>query len=181
MSEDEIANELKKICGILAVKELTEEEKNEVLRLECEAEKGVLMGLCKGINVGIREALKKDRVYACATNNSFKWPEGSYIRIICGEEVIGEDINDSSKLEELKSKGHIVAGTLVFYRDKMQLFRDRREDTRVHILPLEMPEVLGKRVVVGSPSPPADLYLKRRMGIDTEDKALGTVIVGVEG
>lgn len=179
MSEDEWVNGLSKIGGIVRVKELTEEEKNEVLRLECESEKGVLMGLCQGINEGLREALKKRKVYACATDMSFVWPNSTYIKITCGEELIGEDVNDKERLERLKAEGHLIAGTLVFYRDKMRLFKDRRDETRVHILPLEIPDVCGKKAIVGSPSPPTDLYLKKRMGISTEDKELGTVIIGV--
>ena len=171
---------LKGIEGVICVKELTEEEKSEVLRLEEEAEKSVLMGLCRGINIGVREALKKRKVFACASDRSFKWPQSSYIKIVCGEEVIGEDVNDQARLERLKSEGNIVAGTLIFYRDKMRLFRDRRDETMVQILPLEMGEIHGKKAVVGSPSPPADLFLKSRMKVDTELSGLGTILIGIE-
>ncbi|MDI9644014.1 MAG: hypothetical protein QFX35_02200, partial [Candidatus Verstraetearchaeota archaeon] len=85
-----MADRIRKIGGIVCVKELTEEEKEEVLRLECESEKGVLMGLCQGINVGVREALKRKKVYACATDRSFVWPNCTYIKITCGDELIGE-------------------------------------------------------------------------------------------
>ncbi|XRH75257.1 MAG: hypothetical protein ACO0C9_07115 [Candidatus Methanosuratincola verstraetei] len=180
MSEDEYASALRRIEGIISVKELTEEEKSEVLKLEEQAEKGVLMGLCRGINIGVREALKKAKVFACATDRCFKWPQSSYIKIVCGEEVIGEDVNEQQRLERLKCEGNIVAGTLVFYRDKMRLFKDRRDETMVQILPLEMGEILGKKVVVGSPSPPADLFLKSRMGIDTGCTGLGTVLIGID-
>ncbi len=180
MSEDEFVKALKGIEGIISVKELTEEEKSEVLKLEEQAEKSVLMGLCRGVNIGVRETLNKGRVFACATDRCFKWPQSSYIKIVCGEEVIGEDVNEQPRLERLKSEGNIVAGTLVFYREKMRLLKDRRGDTMVHILPLEIGEIMGKKAIAGSPSPPADMYLKSRMGIDTGNSALGTVLIGID-
>ncbi|MDI9643935.1 MAG: hypothetical protein QFX35_01800, partial [Candidatus Verstraetearchaeota archaeon] len=121
----------------------------------------------------------RKKVYACATDRSFVWPNCTYIKITCGDELIGEDINDKERIERLKCEGHLIAGTLVFYRDKMRLFKERRDETKVHILPLEIQDVHGK-FVVGSPSPPTDLYLKKRMCLDTENKDLGTIVIGVD-
>ena len=156
------------------------EEVAEVLRLEGEAEKKVMMGLCRGINLGLREALKRRHVFACATDLNLTWPECSYIKLVCDGEVVGEDVYDKATLEDLKKKGNVVAGNLVLYKDKMKAFKERRDGMRVHMLPMEIPELTVCGAVVGVPSSPADVYLKTRLGIDTEDNRLGTVVVGVD-
>ena len=158
---------------------MSREEVAEVLRLEGEAEKKVMMGLCKGINLGLREALKRRHVFACATDLNLTWPECSYMKLVCDGEVVGEDIYDEATLEDLKKKGHMIAGNLVLYRDKMKVFKEKRDEMRVHMLPMEIPELTTCGAVVGVPSPPTDIYLKTRIGIDTEDPRLGTVVVGV--
>jgi len=58
--------------------------------------------------------------------------------------------------------------------------RSKHDEMRVQILPLEMPERFGSSAVVGSPSPPTDIYIKRRMGLDTKDPKLGTILVGFD-
>jgi hypothetical protein len=159
---------------------LSREEVAEVLRLEGEAEKKAMMGLGKGINLGLREALKRRNAFACATDLNLTWPECSYIKLVCDGEVIGEDVYDKAALEDLKKKGHMVAGNLVLYKDKMKVFKEKRDEMRVHILPMEIPELTVCGAVVGVPSPPADIYLKTTLGVDTEDNRLGTIVVGVD-
>ncbi|MBM5805890.1 MAG: hypothetical protein FJZ49_07520 [Candidatus Verstraetearchaeota archaeon] len=159
---------------------MSHEEVAEVLRLEGEAEKKVMMGLCKGINLGLREALKRRYVFACATDLNLTWPECSYIKLVCDGEVVGEDLYDKATLENLKKKGNVVAGNLVLYKDKTKALKERRDEMRVHMLPMEIPELTICGAVVGVPSPPTDIYLKTRLEIDTEDNRLGTVVVGVD-
>lgn len=170
-----------KMKGIVKVALLSKEDVDEVERLEREAEGKVLMGLCKGVNLGVREALGRRRVYACITNSSLRWPKTSLVKIVCEGETIGEDIYDEAELERLKKEGNIVVGNLVFYREKMRLMKENREKMSVIMLPLRIPELEGRGMVVGSPSPPADLYLKRKLGVPEDDPKMGTIIIGVNG
>jgi hypothetical protein len=176
----EVEDKIKSIKGILKMERLNEEEKIEVLRLEGDAECHVMMGLCKGMNIGLRKALEKSKVFACLTDNTMEWPRCPYIKIYVGDEVIGEEIVNPDQMEELKKQGNIFAGDIVFYKEKFSLMRERNNDMKVHILPLEMPEVLGKGSVVGSPSPPGDTYLKKKLAGDLQDSRLGTIIIGVD-
>ncbi|MGQ9759775.1 MAG: hypothetical protein ACUVQ5_04290 [Candidatus Methanomethylicaceae archaeon] len=160
---------------------MDEEDRAEVERLEREAEEKVLMGLCKGTNMGVREALNKKVVFVCATDLSLRWPKSSLIRIVCDGETIGEDIYDEERLNRLKNEGNIVAGNLVFYKDKMLLLKEKRENIRVLMLPLLIPELESLGAIIGSPSPPTDLYLKKKLGITDKDPNLGTIIVGAGG
>ena len=90
--ESEVESKIKSIKGILKIEQLNEEEKIEVMRLEGDAECHVMMGLCKGINIGVRKALEKRKVFACLTDNTMEWPRCSYIKLYAGNEVIGEEI-----------------------------------------------------------------------------------------
>lgn len=171
---------MKALKGILKVQLLTDEDRMEITRLEQEAEGKVMMGLCPGTNVGITEALKRRRIFACITDDTMVWPSSSYIKLVCGEDVIGQDIYDESELERMKSEGNIVAGNLVFYRNKIKVLKERREEMRVQMLPMQIQELTACGAVVASPSPPTDLYLKNRLGQSTEDSRLGSIIVGID-
>ncbi|MCX8181972.1 MAG: hypothetical protein N3D12_02510 [Candidatus Methanomethyliaceae archaeon] len=181
MSEDNVIENLMRLKGIIKVVPLTQEDRAEIERLEREAEGKVLMGLCKGMNLGVREALRKKTVYACITNASLRWPKTSLVKIVCGEETIGEDKYDENELERLKSEGNLVVGNIVFYKDKIRLMRENIDKISLLMLPLKIPELEGLGMVIGSPSPPADLYLKKKLGASEDDPNIGTVIVGVGG
>ncbi len=184
MSIDEstidVMKELAKMQGILKIVELTDEDRAEIERLESEAENSVLMGMCKGLNIGVRESLKKKHVLGCLSDGTMRWPRISLIKMVCGCEIVGEEIVDPTKLEECKSRGDLVVGEIVFYKDMMKLMRGKQNELRIHIMPLEMPERLGPSAVVGSPSPPADIFIKKRMEANMSDPKLGTIIVGFD-
>jgi len=175
-----VREELARMQGILKTVELNMEDRAEIERLESEAEKGVLMGLCKGVNVGVREALRKRHLIGALSDGTMQWPRCSLIKMVCGSELVGEEVIDAAKREEGKQKGDLVVGEIVFNKDRINIMRSKHDEMRVQILPLEMPERLGSSAIVGSPSPPADLYIKRRMGLDTNDPKLGTILVGFD-
>ncbi|MEM3485968.1 MAG: hypothetical protein QXU33_01885 [Candidatus Methanomethyliaceae archaeon] len=181
MSEGNVLKKLMGLKGIIKAALLSQEDRAEIERLEREAEGKVLMGLCKGINLGVREALRKKAVYACITNASLRWPKTSLVKIVCDEETIGEDVYDEGELEKLKNEGNIVMGNLVFYKDKMRLIKEKIDKISLIMLPLQIPELAGLGMVVGSPSPPADLYLKKKFGVSEDDPNIGTIVVGVGG
>ena len=179
MPNTEVLDAMKSMKGILKLIQLDENDKAEVIRLEAEAESRVMMGFSQGLNLGVRKALEKKNVYACLTDSTMEWPRRSLIKLLYGEEVIGEEIVDAAEREELKKQGNICAGDVVFYREKMCLLKDRDNKMKVHILPLEMP-CLGNDVLVGSPSPPGDSYLKKKLDANLNDPKLGTVAIGFD-
>jgi len=67
-----VREELARMQGILKTVELNMEDRAEIERLESEAEKGVLMGLCKGVNVGVREALRKRHLLGALSDGTLK-------------------------------------------------------------------------------------------------------------
>jgi hypothetical protein len=174
-----VEDTLAKLKGIVKVRRLSEVEIESAKDFESQAEGKVLMGLCPGTNVGFREALAKKNVFVCLTDEKLVWPSCSYLKLLCGDEIIGQDIYDEAELQRRKEEGNMVAGNLVFYREKMGILRERRSDLRVLMLPMEIKELCACGAVVGSPSPPTDLYLKRLLDADMENRHLGTIVVGV--
>jgi hypothetical protein len=136
-----VREELARMQGILKTVELNMEDRAEIERLESEAEKGVLMGLCKGVNVGVREALRKRHLIGALSDGTMQWPRCSLIKMVCGSELVGEEVIDAAKREECKQKGDLVVGEIVFYKDKIEIMRSKHDEMRVQILPLEMQEV----------------------------------------
>lgn len=171
---------LMKLKGVVKVQRLGEAEKESAEKLECQAESKVLMGLCPGTNIGLRDALSKRNVFACLTDDTFVWPSCSYIRLVCGDELIGQDIYNDEELRRRREEGDLVAGNLVFYRSKMGILREKKTELRVHMMPMEIEELCACGAVVASPSPPTDIYLKQALGADLGDRRLGTIVVGVD-
>ncbi len=171
---------LAKLKGILKVQRLEAPQREAALNLEREAEEKVLMGLCKGINVGLREAVSRRNVFACLTDETMVWPRCSYIKLYCGDELVGKDVYDEEELKRSKERGDIVAGNLVFYKEKLGILKERTTEMRVHMMPMEIAELCACGAVVASPSPPADNYLKGLLGADPSDRRLGTIVVGVD-
>jgi len=171
---------LKGLKGIVKFDRLNDSDKQNIWELEEKAGESVLMGMCKGINVGVMQALEKKNVFACLTNDLLIWPKESYMKLVCGDDVIGEDKYDPDELEQLKKNGELVAGNLVMYREKMKIYKERRAEARLHLLPMRIPELTGCGAVVASPSPPADSYMKGKLKADMNDPKLGTIIVGVD-
>lgn len=169
-----------RLKGIVKVQRLGQAEIEAARKFEAQAEGKVLMGLCPGTNKGLSEALAKKNVFACLTDETFFWPSCSYIRLVCGDDLIGHDVYDEAELERRRAAGDMVVGNLVFYRSKMGLLRERRSELRVEMMPMQIRELCECGAVVASPSPPTDTYLKEVMGADLQDRRLGTIVVGVD-
>ncbi|MEM3437122.1 MAG: hypothetical protein QXP55_01105 [Nitrososphaerales archaeon] len=176
--EKKIRLVLEGVKGIINIKVLSKEEKEKLLELEQEAEKKVLFGIGKGLNLGLRETLKRDFMVAIVNNNEFEWPPEPAIQIVCNGEVIGEEIKSPEKAEEYKKQGHIVAGNLVIFKDKAKFIMQRKDFTIV-FPPMSFKQLEGVEefidVVSASPCPPSHLYLIECMNVA---HAPGTILVG---
>lgn len=185
--KDVVENVVSKVKGIRGVHQvfiLTGEDKRKVSELERQAEQKVMMGLGLGDNRGIKEALKRNFVIAFVTDADYEWPPGPNVVLECRGEVIGEEVSDSKKLEELrKSKDIVSMGNFVLHKNKIsKLSPMAKEPPLVAFPPKSCPQVENVpgacNTAWGCPSPPACIYLKRRMGADLEDSRFGTVLVG---
>jgi len=178
-----VAKQLKEVQGIVEVRALSKHEVETVLSLEEEAERRVMMGLARGLNLGVREALKRSHVLAAITNMNFDWGSKPVVKMVMGEEVVGEEVRDPTLLEDFKKRGDIVFGSFVIYKDKVKEARKRRRDCYILLLPLELSRPIKVEgvidLVVGSPSPPADHYIKKAFNNPRFFEAgYGTIVVG---
>ncbi len=175
--EPYILRKIAEMKGVFSPTLLCPEDRKKILMLEAEAEKRIMMGKIPGINLGVRTALKMDYVVAALTNMEFEWPEATCI-LVCNSKAVGEVVHNESRLRMLKEKGELVLGSLVIYK-KLYKKADRRK-MKLIILPLMVSmEIEGYWIIVGSPSPPADHYIKERLGYSSENPEIGTILVGL--
>lgn len=190
MSNQEIVNEvlskLKSIKGIRQVLILNDEDRKKIAELEALAEGEALMGLGISDNRGVKEVLKREVVVACVTEPVFEWPKVPIIVVEWKGKVIGEDIPDPAKREELKNnRSATFMGNIALYKERMPKPQEMiQERAKVVFSPLpctQVENVLGAcNAIIGSPTPHADNYQKTRMGIDLLNHKLGTVIIGFD-
>ncbi|MCD5425736.1 MAG: hypothetical protein LRZ92_04660 [Methanosarcinaceae archaeon] len=180
---DEIINFLKSLRGIENIKLLTNKEKKEILEIEKSAEKLSLMGLMPGVNQGVRDALSRTYTLSLIATNDFKWPERGIVKLIYKGVVLGEDVLNKKELKRLENNGNrVIGGAFVLYSDKInEIGTEKLNECILAISSLDLPWTenipCAKYVIVGSPSPPTDLYIKNIMNLNEKE---GTVLIGFE-
>jgi hypothetical protein len=189
MAHDESIDNVKKsimdMKGVGTTLLLNEEDRETVRELEKKADEMTLMGLGKGDNKGVKEVLKKDVIFAFITNMDFCWPEGPNVILMHNDCVVGQDLDDEAKLEELKScKDKLVIGNIVIYDTSVLKKMDVKNNPLIVVMPpkpCKEVENVDKvcNVVMASPSPPSDEYLKEKMGLENVH-GTGTVLLGFD-
>jgi hypothetical protein len=189
MAHDEIIDNVKKsimdMKGVGTTLLLNEEDRETVRELEKKADEMTLMGLGKGDNKGVKEVLKKDVIFAFITNMDFCWPEGPNVILMHNDCVVGQDLDDEAKLEELKScKDKLVIGNIVIYDTSVLKKMDVKNNPLIVVMPpkpCKEVENVDKvcNVVMASPSPPSDEYLKEKMGLENVH-GTGTFLLGFD-
>jgi len=187
--EDIVKNVLSKVREIRGVHQasvLTDNDIRRVLDLEKEAEMCAMIGLGRGDNQGVKTALQRDVVIAFVTDKDYVWPTGPNFVIKWKDRVVGEEVTDSKRLDELKKmKSVVLVGNFALYKDRMPSISNTMKEPPTVLFPpkqcLEIKEVEGVRdAVQGSPCSPTDRYLKKRMGASMDDARLGTVVMGFD-
>jgi len=185
-----IVKECKGVCSIL--QPLDDVQSKKVLDLEI-AEESKLVQFGAGIeNQGVKEVLTRDVVLLITNDETFEYRDPT-ILLKANDEIVGEEISDSVKLEEIRGKpGYFFTGKssrpFVIYTHKL---RGRRGvplkfTTLAFSLPLPH-EGLKKRLekndgicdsICGWPSRSADQYLKQTFNLPADNVRLGTLLVG---
>ena len=175
-----VASTLEDLKGVLKVNVLAREELERILELEKEAEKRVLGGWGKGKNTGVREVIQREVAIALVTASLLKWPPESCVQLVLDGKVIGEEVRDAKKAEELERQGHrVLGGSFVIYKNRLPQARALKESLVVFPpLPFRpLANIQGiSDVIAASVSPPADLFIREKMGI--KGKGSGTMLIG---
>jgi len=182
---EEILKILRECSGVIAVKMLSEEEKKEILNAESKAEEKIVFGMCKSLNKGVREAVQREFTVAMVIQTSdFKYPHHPYMIMVCGDQVLGELVDDQKKIEELRKNPNnlFLWENFVVYMKKIPRNREEREKMRLIYLPREPVQLRGipyvRDSVFGTPSTQCDMLIKKMLGIQSQDITIGTCLIG---
>jgi len=180
---------LKKVKGIVDVSPLLEKDRQEVLGIEEDAEKHSLMGMGKVVNVGVREVLTCDLIYAALTDMEFEWGCPSLI-LKKGEEVVGEEVQDDEIIASLSKKENVwfMHKNFVIYKDKISFPQDIMKKLCHFEIPcgpaewrvLEESDFSCHSIVYTTPTTPCDIFLKNNYFEGLDERGLGTILIGVE-
>ncbi len=182
---DNVKNVIVHMKGVETTYLLNEEDREIVRELEKKADEMTLMGLGRGDNKGVKAVLKNNVVFAFTTNMDFNWPEGPNIILMHGERVVGQDLDDEAKLEEMKAcKDKLVIANIVIYDTSVLKGMDAKTNPLVVVMPpktCKEVECVDKvcNVVLASPSTPSDEYLKGKMGLEYLH-GTGTFLLGFD-
>ncbi|MDG6244434.1 MAG: hypothetical protein QCH31_08620 [Methanolobus sp.] len=189
MAHDEIIenvkNSIMQIKGVGNTLLLNEEDREIIRELEKKADEMTLMGLGRGDNKGVKAVLKNDVIFAFTTNMDFSWPEGPNVILMHNDCVVGQDLDDDAKLEEIKScKDKLVIGNIVIYDVSILKKMDVKNNPLIVVLPpkpCKDVECVDNvcNAVLASPSPPTDEYLKEKMGLENLH-GTGTFLLGFD-
>ncbi|MBN2110468.1 MAG: hypothetical protein JW705_05200 [Methanosarcinaceae archaeon] len=182
---EKVSSCIRNMQGVGDVLILTNEDRDIIRELEKKADEMTLMGLGKGDNKGVKQVLKNDVIFAFTTNMDFKWPSGPNVILMHEGCVVGEDVDDESRLEELKScKTNLVMGNIVIYDISVLKRMDAKNNPLIVVLPPkpcseveELSDVCN--VTLASPSPPSDEYIKEKMGLQNIH-GTGTFLLGFD-
>lgn len=182
----EVFDLLSKIPGFVSMTKVSSGDLNFIIKSESEYENSRLLGFNKVENTGVKETLKSKSIYAVAYYSIFfeaskNMESTSSVVIESDGKLIGEEVYDEEKLEDLrKSNNAIFLGkNFVMYKDRMRISRG---DANLILPSKSVPHLHGLQgnynVVSGSPSSKVDHYLKNKMSV-SDDPDIGTVLVGI--
>ena len=133
---ERVRQRLKEIKGVGETYVLLEEDRENIKELEKKADEMTLMGLGRGDNRGVKEVLKKDVVIPFTTSMDYVWPACPNVVLMHHDRVVGEDMDDECKLNELKScRDNLVIGNIVIYDKELLKSIDPKNDPLIVVLP----------------------------------------------
>ncbi len=177
--EDRIRNALGRMAEILALRPLSEEERAHVIGLETSTEEGgAAGGIMEFVNEGLRQALACDLVYAALTGPMLDDPPEPWTIMLDDDgQLIGEWLPESRR-EEVRAGGRGI-----FLSPDFVLYKDRRPRGKGRFVmpfmcvPLEGSDGGLSTCGIGTPSGPADEYIRGLMGNPGKD--IATLVVGI--
>jgi len=178
---------LKKVKGIVDVSPISEKDKQEIIRIEKEAEKQSLMGMV--VPTGIMEVVACDLVYAALMDMDFEWGSPNLI-LKKGERVVGEEVRDSEVIARLSQQKNVwfMHKNFVVYKDRVSFPQDIMKKLchfEIPSLPAEWGILEGsdfsyRSLIYANPATPTDIFLKNSYFEGLDQWGLGTVLIGVK-
>ena len=179
---EQIEAALRSTKGISDVKWLDKEDRTKLSEFEYKVHKNEISGLGGFYNEGVQDVLSRKYICVVLNNNEFRHATEPSLFWVAGDVVIGEEVTDNARIENLKKKDtvKILRKKFVLHLDRMKKARGHPPIFVVRGLPFfEIEHILGiQDVISASPVGSADIYFKTRYGWDTQAKDLGTILIG---
>lgn len=183
--------ELQQVRGLVAVKPFELADLPEILRIEKEAEEKSLLGLGRVTNTGIQAVACCRLIYTALTSMDFDWTFHGSLLLKKGDEIVGEEVRDPVRLEQLQGRKDVwfMHRNFVVYKHKLRFPQDIMQKIchfEIPPIPCNWPVVTclpaGYRLILANPSTPGDVFLKKKYFQGWDERGLGTILIGlVEG
>ncbi|MHB9150661.1 MAG: hypothetical protein ACYC33_11425 [Thermoleophilia bacterium] len=177
--DERVRKALACVADVLDLRPLSDAERAHIEHLEETAEAGgAAGGMVEFVNEGVRGALACGVVYAATTGPMLDDPAHPWMVMLDSDDrLIGEWLPESRRNEVRESD------TAIFLSPDFVLYKDRRAKGKSRFVmpfvcvPLE--DVAGglSTCGIGTPSGPADEYIRSLMG--NPDKETATLVVGI--
>jgi hypothetical protein len=185
-----IIDALKQVKGIVDALPLSDQDRARILHIEEDAERRSLMGLGKVTNSGVKAVMDCDLVYVALNNLDFDWGCGANLLLKKGDEIVGEEIHDETRIAELSGKKNVwfMHRNFVVYKDKVCFPEDIMNKTCYFEIPgmaagwcsLGDEDNQFQSIIYANPSTPADLHLKENYFGGKDERGLGTILIGAK-
>jgi hypothetical protein len=185
-AHESILDCLRTIRGILAAFALEQSDRFQLLDIETEAEKKAFMGMGLCYNSGIREVLRSRLVFLAITTMEFEWGCQSHMLLKKGDEIVGEEVRDQSRIEDLQKRPNVffLHRNFVIYKDRVNF----PDDIIAKKCCFELPALTTEECLPGLeefgdyifcfPSTAGDVFLKNRYFDEKDEWGTGTVLFG---
>ena len=129
------------------------------------------------------------REYAVALvidSSIFEYPHHPHMKMVCGDIVVGEQVRDQKRIEDLKKDrtNFFLWENFVLYMPKLP--RGPEERKKLRLIYTERPAVQLEghlsvaKSVFGTPSMEGDILVKELLSIHSEKPTIGTCVVGFD-
>ncbi len=171
---------IKKLKGVLDVRELSNEDRKALLEIESDRKEDMI----PVINEGLEECMKKEFYLIVLKNEEFRSPPIPTVLLVTDKgRILGQELispEEKEKYQNRKDAYFLSSEFVIFKPDKAT--RSMQKEKEFFILPSipfpELDDVEGIVDVVScSPSTKGDSYLKDRYGYP-QDPHLATILVG---
>jgi hypothetical protein len=120
---------------------------------------------------------------------AFDWGSHPTLVMKKGQEVVGEEVRDKERIAQLSARDDVwfMHRNFVIYKNKISFPQDVMKKIcyfEIPCLPAEWCVVEGDKLacrtlIYANPSTLCDVYLKEQFFKGTDEKGLGTILIGV--
>ncbi|MDH4123789.1 MAG: hypothetical protein OEV21_06895 [Thermoplasmata archaeon] len=175
----EIVNLLQSLQGVEHAGVIDADLRGKLLR---EEERYASLGPIAVDNLGMKSALRKQKLYFIIKDRKFRPPPIPTVQLIAQDgEVLGEEII-GGRMPSLKNGERLfhIGKSFIIYITKA---RRKGKNSQFILPPVPFPEIelfdFAKNIVSASPSTLGDMEIKKSIGID-DDPRLASILVGFD-